>query len=220
MGKHIDLSGMRFGRLLVLRRAESQVSSGKHAVRWVCQCDCGMETTARTDTLKGGKVKSCGCLAREVSSVNGKRYGGRVRHGHSYERLFNIWYLMKYRCENTKSKAFHNYGGRGIIVCEEWSNAANGYQNFKRWAYDNGYMDTLTLDRVDNERGYEPDNCRWCDRVEQGNNKRNNILYEFSGKSQTLTTWAREYLLPPKTLWRRIHAGWDIERALTEPLRK
>lgn len=213
MQRYEDITGMRFGRLSVLHLDKSTDAPNMKR-RWVCLCDCGNMITARGDCLKGGKVKSCGCYQREIASM--LRKGNHdIKHGYSRDRLFNIWYLMKYRCDDESSPAFKNYGGRGITVCKEWSDGwISGYEAFKEWAMNNGYTDNLTLDRIDNNSGYSPKNCRWVSNDVQANNKRNNVLYRYDGKQMTLAQIAKEFGIRYKTLWRRIQLGHSIEEAV------
>ena len=199
----IDLTGQRFGRLIVVRFIGT--SKARQAI-WRCQCDCGKETDVRASSLRCGDTTSCGCLQREVSKeVN-------TKHGEAHSRLHNIWGQMKGRCENPKNHAFEHYGARGIAVCDEWKE----YANFRDWAMLNGYRESLSIDRIDNDKGYSPDNCRWTTMKKQSNNRRSNHTISFNGETHTLEEWASIKGLKYGTLSSRINRyHWSIEKALT-----
>lgn len=216
-----DRVGETVGRLTIIDRGEDKFSKhGTRRVYWVCQCECGNIKTIRADQLDGKHTMSCGCLQREKSAEYNSTRERKVIYGDSRERIHNIWYLIKYRCEDETSPTYRHYGGRGIKMCQEWSDGIDGYWKFKTWSLDNGYADNLTIDRIDNDGCYSPENCRWVDHSVQGNNKRNNIILEYDGREQTLSQWARELGVPMKSLHRRIRGlGWDVERAFTQPYR-
>ena len=123
-------------------------------------------------------------------------------------RLYRIWANMKARCGNPNNDRFHDYGARGITVCDEWDD----YLTFKRWAMSNGYEDHLTIDRVDNDKGYSPDNCRWVNRYTQQNNMRSNTIIHYGGESHTLAEWSRIFDIPYHTLVTRHTRGWTTAR--------
>lgn len=145
------------------------------------------------------------------------RYRTRLTHGDSGTRLYNIWSTMWQRVSNPNTINYQLYGGKGVKVCVQWKD----YVNFKEWAINNGYCDELTLDRIDSNGNYEPKNCRWVSWYVQGNNRSNNHIITYKGRTQTLSQWAREIGMSPKTLSRRIvDKKWGIERALSTPIMK
>ena len=196
-----DLKGQKFGRLTVIERAKKE--NERHAV-WLCICDCGNYVTVKSDNLKSGNSKSCGCLAKELTRQRS------LKHGEFGSRLYNIWAHMKNRCNNPSDKRYKDYGGRGITFCKEW----NDFESFRDWASANGYRDDLTIDRIDVNGNYEPSNCRWATIEEQANNKRNNLVYTLNGRTQTLAQWCEEYGMNYFTVYRRLGYGWDISKAL------
>lgn len=167
MGNFIDLAGQRFGRLLVLRR-DGYSPSGTQ-IMWLCVCDCGTQVSIQGNNLRSGLSRSCGCLQREVVDRRNSTHGDSVRGRRS--RLYTIWAGMWARCTNSNEECYPHYGGRGISVCPEWKD----YATFRAWALENGYAPHLTIDRIDNDRGYAPGNCRWAGAITQANNKSSNV---------------------------------------------
>ena len=209
MAKLIDLTGQRFGRLVVLERVTH--AKGER-VRWWCKCDCGRVTIALSETLRNGDSKSCGCLQKEiVSRCN-------TKHKKCDEKLYGIWNDIKQRTGNKNNPRYADYGARGITVCAEWQ---ENFLAFRAWALTHGYQEGLSIDRIDNDKGYSPDNCRWATDIQQANNKRNNHVVTYQGKSFTLAEWAKELNISYTALKQRINKlGWSIEQALTTPVRK
>ena len=201
-----DLRGQRFGRLLVIG-ATSRNGRGYS----VCRCDCGKHFTTRNDGLKSGETVSCGCYNKDRAA----RGDNRRTHGQAGKPLYRTWQNMKNRCYNKNVRQYKDYGGRGITVCDEWRNS---YSAFEAWARGNGYEDGLTIDRIDNDGNYCPENCRWVTRDEQQINKRYNHTAEINGVRRTLTEWARVYGLKESVVNWRVNNGWDVVQALTTPV--
>ena len=200
-----DYTGRRFGRLTVL---ECAGKNKHHDTVWKCLCDCGTETVVAGYRLKNGHTQSCGCLTKETARERNRTHGGR------HTRLYSVWAHMKERCNNSNSISYPNYGGRGIAVCDEWQ---QDFSVFRDWAICHGYTDELEIDRIDNDGGYCPENCRWATKRAQSYNRRSNRYLEYNGKRQTIKEWALEIGISPKVLYDRVKSGWDVERVLTEP---
>lgn len=202
----IDITGQKFGRLLVICRVENS-PSGK--TQWKCQCECKDENIiiVSGDCLRRGITKSCGCLQKEITSKRSKT------HGHSKAPVYNIWLKMKKRCYDENDPQYKDYGGRGIKICDRW------LKSFSNFLEDMGEKPGgLTIERIDNNTGYSPDNCRWASRREQNQNKRNNKYYEYKGMRLTMTEWSRRLGINPSSMFERFEK-WTIEEALTTPVR-
>lgn len=199
--KFKNVEGVRFGRLVVVSYYGRK--NGEHS--WVCSCDCGGEAIISGRVIK--RRRSCGCIRREVGKT------ANLRHGKSYERIYNIWAMMRQRCENPHHTSYKHYGARGISVCKRW-----------KTSFENFYADmgvppkNFCLERIDNNGPYSPDNCRWESRREQLNNTRRNVYYEYEGERITAFELARRKGLLPGILSHRLKKGWSIEKALNEPV--
>lgn len=197
--KNIDITGKKFGRLTAIKFHHNKIrSNGKTRQYWLCKCDCGNEKIVLKSAL-GKTVFSCGCLQKEKAKISCVK--NFTKHSLSNTRLFKIWINMKDRCFNEKNSAYKNYGGRGINVCEEWS---MDFMNFYNWAITNGYNDNLTIDRIDNNGNYKPDNCRWATRKEQGRNKRNNIKILYQNKIYCVSELAELMRISHKKILNKI----------------
>lgn len=210
--KHVeDLTGKTFGRLTVLDRAEDYVyPSGCKERMWRCKCECGNEVVVRGKRLRNGTTKSCGCIRREMMCEREKI------HGYSGERLNIIWNGMVQRCCNENNPYYNYYGGRGIKICDEWR---NDYVAFREWALSTGYDENAehgecTLDRIDVDGDYEPDNCRWVSQKEQNRNKRNTLKFSYNGQEKSLAEWCEESNFPYDRALYRLKHGWTFEEAL------
>lgn len=211
MSHFIDLTGQRYDMLLV----EYRVQNDSHGnAQYQCRCDCGNSVVVGANNLRNGNTHSCGCLKKQIMHDKQLKHGDAGGRHKSTERLYRIWRSMISRCYISSSTEYEIYGGRGIIVCDEWR---NDYLCFKSWAIQNGYSDTLTLDRINNDGNYESSNCRWVTMKSQMNNKRNNHVITFNGKSQSLTEWANELGIDRSVLSTRLKNNWSIELALSTP---
>lgn len=198
-----DLTGQRFGRLVVVQ--ENGKIKGKTS--WLCKCDCGNERVAIGTYLKTGHTKSCGCLLEETRKLPKK-----TTHKQSKSRLYKEWCSMKSRCGD----GYHgkeNYKEKGITVCDEWQK----FEPFAEWALSSGYKDDLTLDRIDNDKGYSPDNCRWVTMKAQENNRTNNVLIEYNGEVKTLKQWCEYFNVNYGMVKARRRHGWEINRLFIPP---
>lgn len=175
-----NLQGVRFGRLTVVGRHPEGSKDGQ--AQWLCECDCGNGKIVRGGELKKGKTKSCGCLALESTLARS------ITHGMHRSSEYRVWQGIKKRCYNKTHTYYHNYGGRGITMCDEWLN------DFAAFYRDMGQRPSLehTIEREDSDGNYCKENCRWATRIEQGNNTRRNVYYEFDGEKKTLSAWCRE----------------------------
>lgn len=190
-GEYENLQGNTYNYLHVdsLNRHEGR------RTYWNCTCKCGNKSIVESSKLKGGYTKSCGCYSRElIRNVNRKT-------GMSRSRLYSTYRNMLNRCYRAKGKFYHHYGGRGITVCDEWL-GENGFENFMYWSMKNGYSEELSIDRIDNNKGYSPDNCRWVDLFIQANNKRNTKYISINGVVDTVANHSRKYGI---SYWNLLH---------------
>ncbi len=190
-----DLTGQKFGLLTVIGLAETDTRK----TYWVCKCDCGNMKTVRSDSLLCGAIKSCGCIKRKQDEVNLTK---NHRHKMSGTRIYSEWQGMKGRCYNKGSARYADWGGRGIEVCEQWRNS---FESFYTWAMANGYQDNLTIDRIDNNGNYCPENCRWVGQQEQCRNRRSNINITIGNSTRTLMEWCEIFQVDYTNVNARYH---------------
>ena len=209
----LDLTGQRFGRLVAIKE---NGRSKSRQVLWLCQCDCGNTHIVPSSQLKNASIRSCGCLRSEM--VAAKNY----KHGLMDSRLYHVWTSIKDRCYREKNHHYKYYGKRGIRLCDEWQS----FENFYTWAINNGYdpdapRGECTIDRINPDGDYEPNNCRWVSNTVQQRNKRNNHYLTYKGETHPVTEWAEILGMGKGTLETRINKyGWSIERAFNTPVRK
>lgn len=211
MSKFKNLAGMRFGKLTavkIVRNCEHKCKS----VIWQCKCDCGNIVNVRSSNLINGHTKSCGCIRKEIITNRDKE---REIHNDCNSRLYRIWHGMKNRCNNPNTCNYKNYGGKDIKVCQEWEE----FIPFREWANSNGYADNLTIDRIDVNGNYCPENCRWVDIKTQNNNTTRNRLLTAFGKTMNVAQWSEKVGIKRGVIYNRIDTyKWDVEKALTTPV--
>jgi hypothetical protein len=208
MSSIIDLTGRRFGRLVVI----SKIGYSSGHLHWLCICDCKNEHKADHYSLTDGDTKSCGCLRTELIVARSKKHGHAGRGGRSSEHA--SWTSMLNRCTNKSTPDYKEYGERGIDVCDRWL-------KFENFIEDMGYKPSLkhSLDRIDNNKGYYPENCRWATAKEQANNRRSNVSLTFDGKTMSFNQWSERTGLPARIIYRRVKFyGWPAHKALTTPV--
>ena len=208
MRKFKDLTGMRFGKLTVLEYTNKR--NLNRNILWRCLCDCGNEIYVATSCLNSGHTKSCGCEKNNFVEM-GKIGGKFGKHHLSRTRLYKCYNHMINRCHNSSNIQYKDYGGRGITVCEEWK---NDFISFYNWAMSNGYKDDLTIDRIDVNGNYEPNNCRWVNKYLQANNKRNNVYITCNNETLTIVQWSNRLNINYWNIRRKIQKGWTIQQII------
>lgn len=210
MSKFIDLTGEKFGKLTVVERKGTDKHGG---ALWLCKCECGNEKLTTSNHLRMGKCSSCGCL----QTAHMKELGKAKKHGYANSDIYKRYHNIISRCFNPNVYSYTDYGSRGITVCERWRNSFEAfYDDVSKLPHfgEKGY----SLDRIDNNGNYEPNNVRWATKKEQNNNTRNNHYITYNGKTQTISQWADEYNIGYRKLLERINKlHWNIERALNTP---
>lgn len=193
--------GKKYGMLLCLGKDTS-----KDSRYYIFRCDCGNVKSIIYYNVQRGVTTSCGCRLSKMLK-NGEMH---KIHGGRGTRLYKIWKSMRERCNNPNSNRRSVYFDRGISICSEW----NDFSAFRNWALNNGYSDSLTIDRINNDKGYSPENCRWSTVKEQANNRTNNRIIEYKGIKHTLSEWADFVGISSATIWARLNRGWNVEESL------
>lgn len=207
--RHKDLTGQVFYNLTVIELAEPIINkNGEKSARWKCLCKCGNTVIVRGNSLSCGKTKSCGCLNRTKPSNNRK-------HCMSNSRIYSRYKAIKQRCFNENSTGYKDYGARGITMCDEWL-GERGFENFYNWSMANGYNDDLSIERVDVNGNYCPENCMWISKDKQAHNKRNTFIVNGVRVAEE----ARKLgIVTPHIARERCKLGWDVESAISIPKR-
>lgn len=214
--------GQKFGMLTVIKldhvkRGFTKEGWQHNRFMYLCKCDCGNYCVVDKTNLNRGDIISCGCY-RYTEECRRKIGNGRRRHGKCTESIYSIWQNMKNRCFNSNLKAYKNYGGRGITVCDAWK---NDFNKFLEWAESNGYKDGLSIERIDVNGNYCPENCTWIPLKVQAKNKRNTRLITYKGETHCLVDWAEKLGMNRGTLRRRLtETDWNIEEVFTKALRE
>lgn len=188
-----DLTGQKFGKLTVIKRVENDKNG---SARWLCRCECGNEKIVDGGHLRSNKIKSCGCLLTDILIDRNHI------HGMTNTRLFHIWQGIKNRCFNKNFQHYKHYGARGIIICKEWK---DDFISFYNWSMANGYNDKLTIDRIDVNGNYEPNNCRWIKQSEQCRNRRDTVYITYNGETHTFYEWSKITGINQRTLYTRYY---------------
>jgi len=200
------MENKKFGRYTVIKRMHGVKYPAKEDHFFLCKCDCSNERIVRKQSLIQGTSKSCGCLQREIISKAHKT------HGMSKTKEYKTWKYMMTRCHNKNYYAYNNYGGRGIEVCKNWHKFINFYNDMGKKP-----SDEYSIERIDVNKGYNKENCKWLLKSEQSSNRRNNIIVSYKGKNTKLYDLKEKSAVEYKTLNKRLYRGWDIERALNTP---
>lgn len=208
--------GTRFGRLTVvgldhIRERVDPKGRVRKLKYFLCKCVCGNNIVTQASNLTSGDTKSCGCYSKECRKNCLIKF---KTHGKSHTKLYERFRHIRERCYKKNSESYKYYGGRGIKVCEEWN---KDFMSFYNWAISHGYEDGLTIDRIDVNGDYCPENCRWVTTAIQNTNKRNNNVVTIKGKKDILTNWCKKYNIARQCVYKRLWRGWDIESAITVP---
>lgn len=208
--------GARNERLEVIDVFFKEDKRGKKVKYFLCKCDCGNEKLVRSDGITSKRIKSCGCLAKELASQKAKEMGlNNKKHGMSRSRIYKIWDNMRERCNNPNHTRYEEYGGRGITYDPKWDSFSNFYEDMKE-----GYSDDLTIERIDVNDNYYKENCTWLTMTDRQANKQNTDFLILNGESKRLVEWADILNIPAQTLRSRKRRDWNDFDTLTKPVRK
>lgn len=202
MGKFVDLTNNKYGRLKVLKINGKQ----KTKITWLCRCDCGKILVVTGESMKSGNTLSCGCMRSEMVSNKNRS------HNMSKTPIYHVWQAMKNRCLSSNDKQFKDYGGRGICVCDKWKTFEGFYEDMGE-----SYRSWLTIERIDRNGNYCLENCTWADRITQGNNTSRNRLEIVDGITDTVANHARRYGHTYSTVQHRLQRNWNVEEAFKTP---
>lgn len=206
MGKTIDITGKRFGNLVAIRYDHSKTQKCGSCVQyWLFRCDCGKEKIILKQNVVRGRIVSCGCQQH------------KLKHGMAYTRIHKIWHGIKQRCLNKNNNRFKYYGARGIKICDEWK---NDFVSFLNWANSSGYSDDLTIDRIDVNGDYCPDNCKWSTQKEQVRNCRRNKIINYNGEKYCISELAEKQGINYFTLYSRIKRGYHKKKHESDAINK
>lgn len=205
MSRLVDITGEKYNMLKVISFYDIQDKKS----RWLCECECGNKKILFGRDIKSGNTKSCGCLLHK------KKYDNEM--GIKIKRLQHIYYQMKQRCYDKNNPLYKHYGKRNITICEEWLKDIN---NFHNWALNNGYDNNLTIERINVNGNYEPNNCKWITKTQQGYNKTNTVSYTLDGETKCLSEWCKLYNIDYHIVYRRLKRGNSFKKALTKPIDK
>lgn len=204
----LDLTGHRYGLLKVIAK-EGRTEGARPEYLWRCLCDCGCTKVVRQNNLRSGHTKSCGCHMRKVNKAV------HTKHGMKRSSTYTSWCQMKARCHSPNSTSYANYGAIGIAVCDKWRNSFEAFLKDMGEKPASGY----SIERIDNKKGYFPENCRWATAAEQNRNYSRNIVIEYNGRKQCMKDWAVELKMHPSVLRYRLKAGWSVEQAFYTPVK-
>lgn len=206
----LDLTNIVFGRLTVVKKGDSiKTPCGSVVAVWLCKCSCGNEKEVRAGDLRSGRVRSCGCFNNEV------RIARSTTHGMKGLNIYYVWQNMKSRCDNIEDVNYHNYGGRGITYCDKWADFEGFYEDMGE------APNSLSLDRIDNDGGYNKENCRWATREQQTLNKQNSKKIMFEGKLMHIKKVAEKVGLKHSTLYERLYVyNWPLDKAITQKINR